>query len=50
MSSDVTEGAAVEEEHFKPVGTVFILAVFVLAIILLWGSVYLILIIRGVPT
>jgi hypothetical protein len=36
-----------EEEHFKPVGTVFILAAFVLTIILLWGSVYLILLSRG---
>jgi hypothetical protein len=33
-----------------PVGTVFILAVFVLTIILLWGSVYLILLSRGVTT
>jgi len=39
-----------EVEHFKPVGTVFILAVFVLTIILLWGSVYLILLSRGVTT
>lgn len=36
-----------EEEHFKPVGTVFILAAFVLTIILLWASVYLILLSRG---
>lgn len=37
-------------EHFKPVGTVVILAAFVLTIILLWGSVYLILLSRGVTT
>lgn len=37
-------------EHFKPVGTIFILAAFVLTIILLWGSVYLILLSRGVTT
>jgi hypothetical protein len=39
-----------QAEHFKPVGTVFILAMFVLTIILLWGSVYLILLSRGVTT
>ena len=37
-----------EEEEFKPTGTVFILAVFVATIILLWGSVYVILLARGV--
>ncbi len=37
-----------EEEHFKPTGTVFILAVFVATIILLWASVYVILLSRGV--
>lgn len=36
-----------DDEHFKPVGTVFILSVFVLVIILLWTSVYLILLSRG---
>ena len=49
MTSEINEGAA-GEEHFKPVGTWFILGVFVLTIILLWGSVYLILISRGVTT
>jgi hypothetical protein len=46
------EGAEVEaaEEHFKPVGTLFVLGLFVLTIILLWGSVYLILITRGATT
>jgi len=39
-----------ETEHFKPTGTVFILSVFVLVIILLWASVYLILLSRGVTT
>ena len=42
--------AGVEEEHFKPVGTMFLLAVFVLTIVLLWASVYVILISRGVTT
>lgn len=36
------------EEHFKPTGTIFILAMFVAAIILLWASVYVILMSRGV--
>ena len=39
-----------EEEHFKPHGTVFILVLFVAALILLWLSVYVILISRGVTT
>lgn len=49
MSADVSEGAAAEE-HFAPVGTWFVLGVFVLTLILLWGSVYLILLSRGVNT
>ncbi len=35
-------------EEFKPRGTVAILVMFVLAIIILWGSVYVILLSRGV--
>ena len=35
-------------EEFKPRGTIVILAIFVLTLILLWGSVYLILLSRGV--
>ncbi len=42
--------AGVSDEHFKPVGTIFLLAVFVLTLILLWASVYVILISRGVTT
>lgn len=38
------------EEHFKPVGTMFIVAVFVVALVLLWASVYVILLSRGVTT
>lgn len=37
-----------DEEEFQPRGTVAILVMFVLAIIILWGSVYVILISRGV--
>lgn len=37
-----------EPEEFKPRGTVAILVMFVLAIIILWGSVYVILLSRGV--
>lgn len=36
------------EEHFRPTGTIFLLAMFVAALILLWASVYVILISRGV--
>ncbi len=35
------------EEHFKPTGTIFFVAMFVAALILLWASVYVILISRG---
>jgi cytochrome oxidase assembly protein ShyY1 len=38
----------VEGEHFKPIGTWFILGVFVATIVLLWMSVYVILLSRGV--
>lgn len=37
-----------DEEHFKPTGTIFILVMFVLTLILLWASVYVILLSRGV--
>ena len=37
-----------QNEEFKPKGTVFILAIFIVTLILLWGSVYLILLSRGV--
>lgn len=36
------------EEEFEPKGTIVILLIFVLTLILLWGSVYLILLSRGV--
>ena len=42
------ETSAIEEEHFRPVGTIFVLAVFVITLILLWASVYVILLSRGV--
>lgn len=37
-----------ESEHFKPTGTIFLLVVFVATMLLLWGSVYVILLARGV--
>ena len=37
-----------EPEHFRPTGTIFILVMFVVTLILLWGSVYVILLSRGV--
>lgn len=43
------EGAhTLEEEHFKPTGTMFVLGLFVATLILLWASVYIILLSRGV--
>jgi hypothetical protein len=48
--TEPASGSAVEEEHFRPTGTVFLLAMFVLTLILLWASVYVILISRGVTT
>lgn len=37
-----------DEEHFVPRGTMTILGLFVVSLILLWLSIYLILIARGV--
>ncbi len=37
-----------QNEGFKPKGTLLILAIFVVTLILLWGSVFLILLSRGV--
>lgn len=45
--SDQPADAALEEE-FKPRGTIAIVAMFVATLILLWLSIYLILIARGV--
>ena len=41
-------GDAPEPEHFKPTGTIFVLVLFVATLILLWASVYVILLSRGV--
>jgi hypothetical protein len=38
----------IDDEHFKPTGTLFVLVLFVATIILLWASVYVILLSRGV--
>ena len=48
-----TNGPAPDEagddpEHFRPTGTLFLLGIFVLTLILLWVSVYVILLSRGV--
>ncbi len=45
--SDRSTDAAFEED-FKPRGTIAIVAMFVAMLILLWLSIYLILIVRGV--
>lgn len=45
---DQTDDIGQATEHFKPIGTVFVLALFVATIILLWASVYVILLSRGV--
>lgn len=57
MSNSTTEDAAGdgaptphvddEIEHFKPTGTLFVLALFVATLILLWASVFVILLSRG---
>lgn len=39
-----------EDEHFTPTGTVFIVGLFVVTLVLLWASVYVILLSRGVTT
>ena len=39
---------APEQNEFKPKGTIVILLIFLLTIIILWGSVYAILLDRGV--
>ena len=36
-----------DEEHFKPTGTIFLLVCYVATLILLWVTVYLILLSRG---
>ncbi|MCB0990536.1 MAG: cytochrome c oxidase subunit 2A [Acidimicrobiales bacterium] len=41
-------GEAHPDEDFKPTGTVFLVVAFVAMLILLWASVYVILISRGV--
>ena len=42
------QAGADEPEDFKPTGTIFILGMFVVALVLLWLSVYVILLSRGV--
>lgn len=42
------ERAPDEGEHFKPIGTWFVLGLYVATIVLLWLSVYVILLSRGV--
>ena len=37
-----------DPEHFKPTGTIFFLVLFVATMVLLWASVYVILLSRGV--
>ena len=44
----VDPATAEEEEHFTPTGTIFILVLFVATLILLWASVFVILLSRGV--
>lgn len=48
--SDVVpdDPSEMEEDDFKPTGTVFVLTLFVITTILLWASVYVILLSRGV--
>lgn len=55
MTTPSTEGERISDptdaendEHFRPTGTAVILAAFLLTLILLWLSVYVILLSRGV--
>lgn len=50
MTTEEREAPTDGDEHFKPVGTVFLLVCYVLVILLMWGSVYLILLSQGVTT
>lgn len=47
-AQDGPEAAGPGEEHFVPRGTIFLLSCYVFVVILLWASVYLILLSRGV--
>ncbi len=49
-SGPAPDEASDDPEHFRPTGTLFLLGVFVLTLILLWASVYVILLSRGVTT
>lgn len=44
---DTVDDEGVEHEEFKPTGTIFLLGCFVVTLILLWVTVYLILLSRG---
>ena len=48
LPDDADATAVGAEEHFKPTGTLFVLVLFVATIVLLWASVYIILLSRGV--
>jgi hypothetical protein len=47
MASD-KKGKAGEEEEFQPKGALALVIIFLITLILLWGSVYFILLSRGV--
>jgi len=44
----MSEKKVPEPEEFKPKGTIVILVIFLITTIILWGSVYIILLNRGV--
>lgn len=48
LDDQLDDGTAPADEHFKPTGTLFVLVLFVTTIVLLWASVYVILLSRGV--
>ena len=47
-NGEAVSAPTTDPEHFKPRGTVVILVMFVVTLILLWLTVYLILLSRGV--
>ena len=50
MSDNAESSVEFDEASFKPTGTVAVVALFVVMLALLWLSIYLILIARGVTT
>lgn len=46
--TSIDDEEQLDEEHFKPTGTLVILGLWLTMVVLLWASVYVILLSRGV--